>query len=63
MKITKRMRKKLNGMNSATKMHFKVGFRPPVFSGENGSVNERGALIPPYTKMLGGTPYVNPNNF
>ena len=63
MKVTKRKRKRLNGMNSATAMHFKAGFSPPRYAGENGSIDNKGALIPPYSKIGSGTPYVNPDNF
>lgn len=54
MKITKKMRKKAMGMNAITSMNLKRGFR---------SVNGQGAIIPPFSKIGAGTPYVNPDNF
>ena len=61
--MTKRQKKKSNGMNSATAMHLKSGFSPPKYAGKDGFINMRGALIPPYSKISNGTPYVNHSNF
>lgn len=52
MKITKRMKKKANGMNHATEKAFKAGARNPVFQ-----------MQFPFMKMTKGVPYVNVNNF
>ena len=57
------MKKKISGMNSATRMHFEAGFCPPMYAGKDEALNKNGAIIPPYAKIIAGTPYVNPDNF
>tara|TARA_B110000902_G_C13967973_1_gene460065 strand:+ start:346 stop:525 length:180 start_codon:yes stop_codon:yes gene_type:complete len=58
MKITKKMRKKTNGMNAITKQHFADGFRNPHFR----DIAPEGSL-PNFVKVLKGIPYVNAANF
>ena len=62
MKVTKKARKLKNGMNAITKLNFKAGFKLPIYSGKEGHM-EGGKLLPAYSKIRRGTPYVNPNNF
>lgn len=62
MKITKRMRKKIKGMNAATKAALENGFEPPRYNGSE-PVMVGYDLIPPYAKMSKGVPYVNQFNF
>jgi hypothetical protein len=60
MKLNKKARKKLLGMNSATKRAFKLGHKAPVYMQEppvNGIIGNH------YIKFTAGIPYVNPENF
>jgi hypothetical protein len=50
MKVTKKMRKKINGMNAATTRDYYNGFVKPGYD-------------PLLGIQGGGTPYVNPKNF
>jgi hypothetical protein len=61
-KETKKQRKVRVGMNAITKIHAARGFEPPRFAGKDGFLNN-GKLMPAYSKLLNGTPYVNPQNF
>lgn len=59
MKETKRQRKLRVGMNYATRLAFRKGFKPPEFY-------DIGALpLQPshFVKIDKGVPYVNPKNF
>ena len=58
MKITKKMKKKINGMNYQTKSNFEDGFKPETF--KNIAPKFEPAV---FKKVKGGTPYVNPLNF
>ena len=58
MKYTKKMRKRLNGMNYATRQHFKSGHSAPKFH-DFGTVGG----LPLWRKVELGVPYVNPLNF
>tara|TARA_R110000796_G_scaffold50586_1_gene119461 strand:- start:225 stop:404 length:180 start_codon:yes stop_codon:yes gene_type:complete len=58
MKITKKTRKLLNGMNKITKQNFAKGFKSPVFK----DIAFPGHL-PNFVKIAKGTPYVNEANF
>lgn len=60
MKLTKKSRKKLLGMNSATKRAFRLGHKAPTYMQEP-SVN--GIQSNNYVKVAAGVPYVNPENF
>jgi hypothetical protein len=61
-KETKKQRKVRAGMNAITKINFKVGFAAPRFAGKHGFMKD-GKLIPAFSKIMRGTPYVNPLNF
>jgi hypothetical protein len=61
-KETKKQRKVRVGMNAITKINFKVGFAPPRFAGKDGFMKD-GKLMPAFSKIIHGTPYVNPLNF
>jgi hypothetical protein len=61
-KETKKQRKVRAGMNAITKINFKLGFAPPRFAGKYGFMKD-GKLMPAFSKILHGTPYVNPLNF
>jgi hypothetical protein len=61
-KETKKQRKSRVGMNAITKLHFKQGFKLPLFAGKEGFV-EAGKHIPAFSKIRHGTPDVNPRNF
>ena len=52
MKITKKMKKKTQGMNHATQKAVQTGERNPVYQ-----------MQPPFKKIVKGVPYVNVSNF
>jgi hypothetical protein len=58
MKITKKMRKKANGMNAVTAIHFKKGTSAPRFINVSPLGN-----VPEYQKVAKGVPFVNSKNF
>mgnify|MGYP003642458253 CR=1 FL=1 len=58
MKVTKKMRKKAEGMNAITRKNYEEGFKPEKFH----NIAEFGDVVN-YVKVAKGTPYVNPNNF
>jgi hypothetical protein len=61
-KETKKQRKARVGMDAITKIHASRGFEPPRFAGKEGFMKD-GKLMPAFSKILHGTPYVNPRNF
>jgi hypothetical protein len=63
MRVTKKMRKKAEGMNAITQQHYNDGSQPPIYSGGNWTVNPSGKDVAPHSKIGKGTPYVNINNF
>ena len=62
MKVTKRQRKLKNGMNAITKLNLKIGFKRSLYCGSDGYM-QGGKLLPAFSKIRNGTPYVNPSNF
>ena len=63
MKVTKRERKKINGMNAITRIHAARGFSAPKFTGNEAVTLADGKVLLPFSKIQNGTPSVNPNNF
>ena len=63
MKVTKRERKKINGMNAITRIHAARGFSAPKFTGSETITLADGKSILPFSKIQNGTPHVNWNNF
>tara|TARA_R110000782_G_scaffold130061_1_gene221733 strand:+ start:690 stop:875 length:186 start_codon:yes stop_codon:yes gene_type:complete len=57
-KVTKKMRKKAEGMNAITRKNYGEGFKPEKFH----NIAEFGDAVN-YVNHTKGTPYVNPNNF
>lgn len=60
MKLTKKSKKKMLGMNSATKKALNMGHKTPTYI-QKPSVN--GIPSNYYIKAASGVPYVNPENF
>ena len=60
MKVTKKARKKANGMNAITKIHFKWGrgHRVPIYNTGGQELDK-----PLTAKLIAGVPYVNELNF
>lgn len=57
-KLTKKQRKRINGMNAATALAFKEGHKPPLYR----NTSPVGQPVV-FEKVALGVPYVNPENF